>query len=56
MDYSSILEELNKASTFDLYRLQVAINQQLKNHQEADGGLVTKTSISSMILNKEDNI
>lgn len=33
MDYSTILEELNKASTFDLYRLQVAINQQLENPQ-----------------------
>ncbi|MCI5208085.1 MAG: hypothetical protein D3910_04685 [Candidatus Electrothrix sp. ATG2] len=33
MDYSTILEELNKASTFDLYRLRVAINQQLESPQ-----------------------
>ena len=31
MDYSKIIEELNKASSFDLYRLKVAINQQLEN-------------------------
>jgi tRNA uridine 5-carbamoylmethylation protein Kti12 len=31
MDYSKILEELNKASSFDLYRLKVAINQKLEN-------------------------
>ena len=33
MDYSNILEELNKASTFDLYRLRVAIDQQLESPQ-----------------------
>jgi hypothetical protein len=33
MDYSKILKELNKASLFDLYRLKVAINQQLENPQ-----------------------
>jgi hypothetical protein len=33
MDYSKILEELNEASSFDLYRLKVAINQQLENPQ-----------------------
>ena len=31
MDYSMILKELNKASLFDLYRMQVAIDQQLDN-------------------------
>jgi hypothetical protein len=31
MDFSKIIEELNKASSFDLYRLKVAINQQLEN-------------------------
>jgi hypothetical protein len=31
MDYSKIIEELNKASSFDLYRLRVAITQQLEN-------------------------
>lgn len=31
MDYSKIIEELNNASSFDLYRLKVAINQQLEN-------------------------
>lgn len=31
MDYSKIIEELNKASSFDLYRLKVAIDQQLEN-------------------------
>ncbi|MCP4406763.1 MAG: hypothetical protein GY807_03215 [Gammaproteobacteria bacterium] len=30
MDYSKILEALNEASLFDLYRLQAAINQQLE--------------------------
>ena len=33
MDYSKILAELNNASLFDLYRLKVAINQQLENPQ-----------------------
>lgn len=33
MHYAKILEELNKASTFDLYRLKVAISQQLENPQ-----------------------
>jgi len=32
-DYSKILAELNNASLFDLYRLKVAINQQLENPQ-----------------------
>ena len=31
MDYSKIVEELKKASLFDLYRLQVAIGHQLEN-------------------------
>jgi len=31
MDYSRILEELNKASLFDLYRLRAAISQQLED-------------------------
>lgn len=31
MDYSKIIEILNKASSFDLYRLKVAINQQLED-------------------------
>ena len=31
MDYSKIIEELKKSSLFDLYRLSVAINQQLEN-------------------------
>jgi len=30
MDYSKILEELNNASSFDLYRLKVAIEQMLE--------------------------
>jgi hypothetical protein len=33
MDYTKILEELNKGSLFDLYRLKVAINHQLGNPQ-----------------------
>ena len=33
MDYSKILAELNNASLFDLYRLRVAIDQQLENPQ-----------------------
>ncbi len=31
MDYSKIIEELKQASLFDLYRLSVAINQQMEN-------------------------
>ena len=31
MDYSMILKELNKASLFDLFRIQAAIDQQLDN-------------------------
>ena len=31
MDYSKIIGELKQASLFDLYRLSVAINQQLEN-------------------------
>ncbi|HFQ81498.1 MAG TPA: hypothetical protein ENK33_09030, partial [Desulfobacterales bacterium] len=31
MDFSRIIEELKKASSFDLYRLKAAINQQLGN-------------------------
>jgi hypothetical protein len=31
MDYSKIIEELQKASLFDLYRLQVAISRLLEN-------------------------
>lgn len=31
MDFSRIIEELKKASSFDLYRLKAAINQQLEN-------------------------
>ena len=31
MDYSTILNELNNASLFELYRLNVAINQQLED-------------------------
>jgi hypothetical protein len=34
MDYSKILEELNNASLFDLYRLKVAINHKLENPQQ----------------------
>ncbi|MEA3341551.1 MAG: hypothetical protein U9R15_16425 [Chloroflexota bacterium] len=33
MDYSRIIEELQQASSFDLYRLRVAINQQLESPQ-----------------------
>ena len=33
MDYSKIIGELKQASLFDLYRLSVAINQQLENHR-----------------------
>jgi hypothetical protein len=36
MDYSTILEELNKASAFDLYRLRVAIDRQLESPQRLD--------------------
>ena len=36
MDYSSIIESLRHASLFDLYRLNVAINQQLENPQRVD--------------------
>jgi hypothetical protein len=36
MDYSRIMENLEQASLFDLYRLGVAINQQLENPQRID--------------------
>jgi len=36
MDYSKIIENLKQASLFDLYRLSVAINQQLENPQRVD--------------------
>ncbi|MCX6056830.1 MAG: hypothetical protein NTW69_01600, partial [Chloroflexi bacterium] len=36
MDYSKIVDDLKQASLFDLYRLGVAINQQLDNPQRLD--------------------
>jgi hypothetical protein len=36
MDYSAILQELNKASLFDLHRLQSAIYQELSNPTRLD--------------------
>lgn len=33
MNYSKIIDELNKASSFDLYRLSIAIGHQLENPQ-----------------------
>jgi len=36
MDYSAILQELNKASLFDLHRLESAINQELSNPTRLD--------------------
>lgn len=36
MDYTAILQELNKASLFDLHRLQSAIYQELLNPQRID--------------------
>jgi len=33
MDYTHIIEELDKATLFDLYRLQVAINSELDSHK-----------------------
>jgi hypothetical protein len=36
MDYTAILQELNKASLFDLHRLQCAIYQELINPQRID--------------------
>jgi len=33
MDYSKILQELEEASLFDLFRLTVAINDEIKNPQ-----------------------
>jgi hypothetical protein len=33
MDYSRIIDELNSASLFDLFRLSVAIHQQLDEPQ-----------------------
>ena len=35
MDYTAILQELNKASLFDLHRLQCAIYQELINPKRA---------------------
>ncbi|OQX61861.1 MAG: hypothetical protein B5M51_06890 [Anaerolinea sp. 4484_236] len=36
MDYSEIIEILKEASSFDLHRLQVAINQQLESPQRTE--------------------
>ena len=36
MDYSTIVATLKQASLFDLYRLRVAINQLLDDHQRID--------------------
>lgn len=36
MDYSSILQELKSASLFDLYRLLVAVDQQLDNPERIE--------------------
>jgi len=36
MDYSNILQELEEASLFDLFRLSVAINDELKNSQRIE--------------------
>lgn len=36
MDYTKILEELNRASLFDLHRLQSAIYQELLNPMRID--------------------
>lgn len=36
MDYSEIIERLKEASSFDLHRLQVAINQQLESPQRTE--------------------
>ncbi|MDO9048911.1 MAG: hypothetical protein Q7U66_14420 [Methylobacter sp.] len=36
MDYTTILQELNKASLFDLHRLQSAIHQELLNPNRID--------------------
>ena len=36
MDYTTILQELNKASLFDLHRLQSAIYQELINPKRID--------------------
>ena len=36
MDYSKIIQELKQASSFDLYRLQAAINDQLENPQRIE--------------------
>jgi len=36
MDYSKILQELEEASLFDLFRLNVAINDKLKNPQRIE--------------------
>jgi len=36
MDYSRIINDLKQASLFDLYRMSIAINQQLENPQRVD--------------------
>lgn len=36
MDYSKIIQELQQATMFDLYRLNIAIGQQLDNPQRID--------------------
>lgn len=49
MDYSSIIQELDEASLFDIYRLSVALNQELSNPsrvQEIKSKLVSGQVIS----------
>lgn len=36
MDYSKVLEEINQASLFDLYRLMIAVDQQLDNPERIE--------------------
>ncbi len=36
MDFSSIVKELDKASLFDIYRLSVALNQELSNEKRVN--------------------
>jgi len=49
MDYSNIIEELNSASFFDIYRLSCALNQELTNDtriQEVKKRLIVGQEIS----------
>ena len=54
MDYSKIIEELKKASLFDLYRLRVALNHQLETPRRVEE--IKRNLKPDQIINYFDNV